>query len=50
MYQLWTVFEESRTQYYVVNMQTKEVQSVWATLLVGRATCAKLNQDAKRAL
>lgn len=45
MYHVWTVFRDKglAVDYYIINMETKAVQSVWRSLLEARAVCDKLN-------
>lgn len=50
LYQMWTVFKDGglSVDYYIVNIETKAVQSVWRSLLEARAVCDKLNYNEKK--
>lgn len=50
MYQIWNVYGTKglTTEYYIVNMVTKKVQSVWKKLHEARVVCNKLNVDVRR--
>lgn len=49
MYRVWQVFCEKHTEFYIVNMQTKKVQSAWKNYIVANAACAKLNRETRSA-
>lgn len=44
MYTIWQVFEDNkRTQFYVINKQTRKVQSVWSEYFSATNVMNKLN-------
>lgn len=49
-YIMWIVFSNkgAKQDYYVVNSDSKQVQSVWHNLLEARAVCDKLNKMVKK--
>jgi hypothetical protein len=49
-YQVWLVFsnEGKKREWYVVNMATKQVQSVYKNVLEAKAVCDKLNTWIKK--
>ncbi len=48
MYQVFTVFKKNGLlqEYMVINMQTKQIQSVWTTRIDAMHTCTTLNNHA----
>ncbi len=44
MYMTWKVIEKYSVRFYVVNRDTKQVQSTWANYLDAKNTCDKLNK------
>jgi hypothetical protein len=52
MYQVWRVFKDNGTMidFYVVNLKSRQVQSVWANVLDARRTCDKLNADTAKVI
>lgn len=46
-YRLWQVFEPSGTKFYVINTQTRKVQSVWNFYVIAANVIQKLNAQVK---
>lgn len=45
-YKVWSIYSAGvAIRFYIINQDTKAVQSTWSDLLDARRTCAKLNEE-----
>jgi len=43
IYKLWEVYDNGKTEYYIINTRTRRVQSAWKTLITAQHVVRQMN-------